>query len=92
MGVPDVPRALDGPRYELFSMTAAAAAHGLGVALMPPMLIEAEIARGDLVVACARPLRGERGYYLISPAQPQPPVLAAFAQWLQEMAGAGPVA
>lgn len=92
MGVPDVPRALDGPRYELFSMTAAAAAHGLGVALMPPMLIEAEIARGDLVVACARPLRGERGYYLISPAQPQPPVLAAFARWLQEMAGAGPVA
>jgi DNA-binding transcriptional LysR family regulator len=67
-------------------MTAAAAAQGLGVALIPPMLIEAELARGDLVVACARPLRGERGYYLVSPAQPQPPVLAAFAQWLREMA------
>lgn len=82
----DAPRALDGPRYELFSMLAVAAAHGLGVALMPPLLIEAEIARGDLVVACARPLRGERAYYLVSPAQPQPPVLSAFAHWLQDMA------
>ena len=93
MGVPGVARALDGPRYELFSMTAAAAAHGLGVALIPPLLIEAELARGDLVVACPRPLQGERGYYLVSPAQPQPPMLAAFAQWLGEMAatqGAAP--
>ncbi|GKS88546.1 LysR substrate-binding domain-containing protein [Acidovorax sp. SUPP2539] len=80
------PRALDGPRYELFSMLAVAASHGLGVALMPPLLIEAERARGELVLACERPLRGERAYYLITPAQPQPPVLAAFAHWLQDMA------
>ena len=79
------PHALDGPRYELFSMLAVAATHGMGVALMPPMLIEAELASGELVVACARPLRGERAYYLISPAQAQPPVLAAFARWLQDM-------
>ena len=92
MGVQDAPRALDRPRYELFSMTAVAAAQGLGVALIPPMLIEAEMARGELVVACARPLRGERGYYLVSPAQPQPPALAAFARWLQDMVAAGPVA
>lgn len=76
-------QALDGPRYELFSMLAMAATHGLGVALIPPLLIEAELARGDLVVACQQALRGERAYYLISPAQSQPPVLAAFAQWLQ---------
>ena len=37
-------------------------------------------------MACNRPLRGERAYYLISPAQAQPPVLATFAQWLQTMA------
>jgi len=81
MGV-DAPKALDGPRYELFSMLAEAATQSLGVALIPPLLIEAELARGELVVACARPLRGERGYYLISPAQPQSPVLAAFSAWL----------
>ncbi len=88
MGV-EAPHALDGPRYELFSMLAVAATHGLGVALIPPLLIEAELARGELVVACARPLRGERGYYLISPAQAPSPVLAAFSAWLATMAGPG---
>jgi DNA-binding transcriptional LysR family regulator len=87
MGV-DAPHALDGPRYELFSMLAVAATHGLGVALIPPLLIEAELASGELVVACARPLRGERGYYLVSPAQAQPPVLAVFSKWLQDTARA----
>ena len=82
----DAPRALDGPRYELFSMIAVAATHGMGVALMPPMLIEAELASGDLVVACNRPLRGERGYYLVTPASAQPPVLVVFAQWLAQTA------
>lgn len=87
MAVP-APRALDGPRYELFSMLAVAATHGLGVALMPPLLIEAELARGDLVVACLQPLRGERAYYLVSPLQAQPPapVLLAFGQWLRDQA------
>ena len=83
------PQALDGPRHELFSMLAVAAAHGLGVALIPPLLIEAELARGELVVACQQPLRGERAYYLVSPVQPQPPrVLAAFSQWLGRQAEA----
>ncbi|MBP7414989.1 MAG: LysR family transcriptional regulator [Simplicispira sp.] len=85
MGV-HAPHALDGPRYELFSMIAVAATHGLGVALMPPLLIEAELARGDLVVACTQPLRGERGYYLITPAQAPSPVLAAFRAWLVSVA------
>ena len=53
---------------------------------MPPLLIEAELARGDLVVACTQPLRGERGYYLITPAQAPSPVLAAFSAWLVSVA------
>lgn len=85
MGV-DAPHALDGPRYELFSMLAVAATCGMGVALIPPLLIEAELARGELVVACNRSLQGERGYYLVKPAHTQSPVLAAFSQWLQEAA------
>ena len=39
MGV-DAPHALNGPRYELFSMLAVAASHQLGVALMPRLLID----------------------------------------------------
>lgn len=82
----DAPHALDGPRYELFSMLAVAAAQGMGVALIPPMLIEDELARGELVVACNLPLRGSRAYYLITPlatdGAPTRAALEAFARWL----------
>lgn len=84
------PRAHGGPRHELFSMLAAAATHGLGVALMPTLLIEAELARGDLVVACARPLRGLRSYYLVQPAGVTPSAaLQAFGDWLVAQARPG---
>ena len=79
----DAPRAYSGPRYELFSMLATAAAHGLGAALMPRMLIEAELARGELVVACDKPLRGERAYFLVTPAaQDERPAVSSFREWL----------
>lgn len=79
--------ALSGPRYELFSMTTAAAIHGLGVALVPRLLIEDELARGDLVVACDRPLRGKRAYYLVTPQRTDEPVaLKHFRTWLQALA------
>ena len=77
------PHALSGPRYELFSMTATAAIHGLGVALVPRLLVETELARGDLVVACEQPLRAERAYYLVTPLRDQEPAaLVLFRQWL----------
>lgn len=79
--------ALSGPRYELFSMTATAAIHGLGVALVPRLLVEAELARGDLVVACDQPLRGERAYYLVAPLRDEEPAaLVLFTQWLSAAA------
>jgi DNA-binding transcriptional LysR family regulator len=79
----DAPLALGGPRYELFSMLAVAAAHGLGVALMPRLLIQDELARGELAVACDQPLRGERSYYLMTPEQHEArPALALFRHWL----------
>ena len=82
------PHALDGPRHELFSMLAVAASCGMGVALMPAMLIEDELARGELVVACRLPLASVRGYYLITPEQAPTPALAAFSGWLGQMAAA----
>jgi LysR family glycine cleavage system transcriptional activator len=79
----DAPTARGGPRYELFSILAAAASHGLGVALMPTMLVADELARGELVVACARPLSGERNYYLVTPERAdQRPLLKYFSDWL----------
>ncbi|RZI96596.1 MAG: LysR family transcriptional regulator [Variovorax sp.] len=83
----DAPNARGGPRYELFSMLAEAAAQGLGVALMPTMLVEGELARGDLVVACARPLSGERNYYLVTPERADDrPLLTVFSDWLRAQA------
>ena len=49
-------------------------------------LREAELARGELVVACQQSLRGERGYYLVSPSQDHAAVLDAFLPWLQAQA------
>lgn len=85
------PAALAGPRYEQFSMTAAAATQGLGVALIPSLLIEAELARGELVIANPLPQPGERHYYLVQPEGVQPkPALQQFAQWLVQAARINP--
>jgi LysR family glycine cleavage system transcriptional activator len=81
--------ALAGPRYEQFSMTAAAAACGMGVALMPRLLIEAELARGDLVVANPRPLPDARYYYWVQPEGSTTRVpVQALLQWLQQVSSA----
>lgn len=82
------PNALSGARFEQFSMTAAAAMHGLGVALVPRLLIEPELARGDLVVLCERPLANARAYYLVRPQGVEPPAaLLAFEAWLLQTVG-----
>jgi LysR family glycine cleavage system transcriptional activator len=79
------PMALSGPRYELFSMTAAAAAQGLGLALVPRLLVEPELARGELVVACDQVLPGDRAYYLVQPERGEErPALAGFKTWLMQ--------
>lgn len=79
----DAPRAMAGPRYELFSMQVAAARCGLGVALMPTLLISTELASGELVAACNRPLTGLRAYYLVEPQVTQRrSALGHFKEWL----------
>jgi LysR family glycine cleavage system transcriptional activator len=81
------PLALSGPRYELFSMTAAAAVHGLGLALVPRLLIEAELRHGELVVACQQLVPSERAYYLVMPERAdERPVMKIFLAWLQRSA------
>jgi LysR family glycine cleavage system transcriptional activator len=80
------PVALAGPRFEQFSMTAAAAVAGMGVALVPRLLIGAELARGELVVANPLPVPGERHYYLVHPEGIEVrPSLRGFASWLSEL-------
>ena len=83
------PLALAGPRYELFSMTVAAAVHAMGIALVPRLLIDHELASGQLVQACAHVLAAERAYYLVTPEQAGgKPALTQFLEWLQGQAEA----
>lgn len=84
-GVP-APQAMQGPRYEQFSMQAAAAEAGLGVALMPVLLIGPELAQRSLVPACRSPSPITRRYHLIEPERNDGPVAAALGvlrRWLQ---------
>jgi DNA-binding transcriptional LysR family regulator len=78
----DAPHAMTGPRYELFSMQTAAATHGLGMALMPTLLIEPELRNGSLTVACDRVHSSGRHYYMVQPDWPERPAMAAFKAWL----------
>lgn len=86
-------RDLDGPRFELFSMLAVAAAQGMGVALMPGLLVEDELARGELVVPCDRPFHGGRAYHLVMPERKAgSAALDRFRDWLAGVAAASAVA
>ena len=83
-----VPHDLGGPRYELFSMLAQAAAHGMGVALIPPFLIQRELADGRLVPAHPAALHSsDRAYYLMIPERKaESAALRAFRDWLLQVA------
>jgi len=74
---------LAGPRYELFSMLAEAAAGGAGVALIPPLLIADELTSGRLVRASEAPLDEGRAYWLVWPeGRGDVPLLQTFRNWM----------
>ena len=86
----DAPLALAGPRYEQFSMTAAAASFGLGLGLIPRLLIEDELARGTLVVAHPQALAEARHYWVVQPQDAAShSALDTFLAWLQAQAQIG---
>ena len=84
----NVPRDMSGPRYELFSMLAQAAMHGMGVALIPPFLIQRELDAGLLVPAHpAALLSSDRAYRLMIPeCKVESAALRAFRDWLLQAA------
>jgi DNA-binding transcriptional LysR family regulator len=76
-----------GPRLELFSMLAEAAIQGMGVALVPPFLVQDELESGLLVAVAREPVSSGRSYFLIYPEHKSSPALQAFAQWLEQRTG-----
>lgn len=79
----NVARDMTGPRYELFSMLAQAAMHDMGIALIPPFLIQRELEEGRLVIANPHGLSGIKAYYLMIPERKvESASLRAFRDWL----------
>jgi LysR family glycine cleavage system transcriptional activator len=72
-----------GPRFELFSMLAEAAIHGMGIALIPRFLIDEELQRGALIQVARHEFLSDRSYYLIYPERKsENAALTAFRGWL----------
>ena len=86
----NVARDMTGPRLELFSMLAQAAQHEMGIALIPPFLIQRELKEGSLVIALDRAVpNNDRAYYLIVPERKaESAALKAFRDWLLAQADA----
>ncbi|MEN2394836.1 LysR family transcriptional regulator [Pseudomonas halotolerans] len=84
----NIARDLTGPRYELFSMLAQAAMHDMGVALIPPFLIQRELTEKRLVIANRNALSSLKAYYLMIPERKvESASLRAFRDWLVNQAG-----
>ncbi|MGR3965558.1 LysR family transcriptional regulator [Pseudomonas sp. 910_23] len=80
-----LPRDMTGPRYELFSMLSQAAMHDMGIALIPPFLIQRELKEQRLVIASTETLSSEKAYYLMIPDKKvESASLHAFKDWLIE--------
>jgi DNA-binding transcriptional LysR family regulator len=78
-----------GARFELFSMLIEAAIQGLGVALIPRLLIEDELRRGLLVQAIDHEHTSDRAYFLINPIRnSENRVLRQFRDWIDAQATA----
>lgn len=83
----NIPRDMTGPRYELFSMLAQAAMHDMGVALIPPFLIQRELAEKRLLIANPHALLSPKAYYLMIPERKvESGSLKAFRDWLVDQA------
>ncbi len=75
---------LRGPRFQHFDMVMAAARAGLGLALVPEVFVDAEIAEGSLARVDDRDFVGPSPYALIYPsARPMSASLQALSRWLR---------
>lgn len=79
-------------QFDQFATMAQAAIHGLGTALLPMFLIEADLAAGRLVPAFGGPLQAIGSYFLVWPnARRMRAPLTSFRAWIdgQRAADAG---
>ena len=81
---------MHGVRYELHTMLVAAAAAGLGIALVPKFFVEGRLQQLGIVIPfeTTRPVASDAAYYLVYPtALSHGKPLDVFRTWLLDQAG-----
>jgi LysR family glycine cleavage system transcriptional activator len=74
-----------GPIFETRDLAIQAAIAQMGIAIVDPRFIEAELAAGQLVIPFAEPVSLDTGYWLVwRPGRENSRPLAAFRQWLKD--------
>ncbi|MCA0995054.1 LysR family transcriptional regulator [Alloyangia pacifica] len=76
-----LPDAQGGHWFDEFALSIEAVKAGLGFALLPRYLIEAELARGELTVALDVPHGTDLAWYIVTP-EGRADKAAAFSEWL----------
>ena len=71
-----------GMVFDQFATVTQAAIHGLGLALLPLFLIEADLAAGRLQPIWGGPVPALGSYALVWPKGPMRPPLASFRDWI----------
>lgn len=72
-----------GPRFAQYSAVIQAAVSGLGVALVPLILVAEELANGSLLVPCGETIIVAQGHYFcFRPDRSEMPALAEFRRWI----------
>jgi LysR family transcriptional regulator, glycine cleavage system transcriptional activator len=76
-----------GPRFAQYSAVIQAAVSGLGVALVPRILVLEELGDASVVVPCGETITVDQGHYLCFKAErADVPVIAAFRSWILRQA------
>ncbi|APW39650.1 LysR family transcriptional regulator [Rhodoferax koreense] len=74
---------VSGPRFAQYASLIQAAVNGLGIGLVPRILVQGELAEGVLVSPCGVPVIVDQGHYLCyRPDRLMLPGFAAFRTWL----------
>lgn len=76
---------LSGPRFAQYASLIQAAVSGLGIGLVPRILVQAELTEGILVSPCGSPVGVDQGHYLCyRPDRFMTPGFEAFRAWVLE--------
>ncbi|MFW7267936.1 LysR substrate-binding domain-containing protein [Gluconacetobacter sp. Hr-1-5] len=72
-----------GHVFDQFNATIEAAMAGIGVALVPTIFVERELAEGTLCVVSQETIRSRGAYYVVTPVEKaHDPAISAFIRWI----------